>query len=65
MINAVKGTFGFADPKGKALVVGSSDSPGALSPKKGGLRPTESLGTGAPSWLIGDLIPHWASAAYC
>ena len=34
MINAVKGTFGFADPKGKALVVGSSDSPGALSAKK-------------------------------
>lgn len=34
MINTVKGTFGFAGPNGKALVVGSSDSPGVLSAKE-------------------------------
>ena len=34
MINTVKGTFGFADPKDKALVVGSSDSPEVLSAKE-------------------------------
>ena len=69
MINAVKGTFGFADPKGKdcgVLGCGVLRLPrSTLSQRKGDLRPTESLGTGAPFWLIGDLIPHWALAAYC